>query len=307
MFSIRVDAIPTIRSFANAETMLRMNTPIRGCGNIPLSNAESMRKNHTRYRMYRMADNGIGFVYHKTTILKVYPYGEDTIYVIDVDGWHTRTTAQVLDRLLPLYQGVSRGVINGGASVFKDTIVIGVAGLWYPVPNEGLRVIKKADGTFKVLNPTPQYVHSINRTRATEVRKQYREFLAYARGILKVKVQDGYVRFHEHEWRYPEMGAWQQGVAEYTETPRRVREVMRGSDTEAFYPALLAVLYHEGPGIRRAMSHASCMTMINRFIMRSHAGEVLDREELPLGVLKEDKYKQWVQLAEQAAREGVTP
>lgn len=272
----RVTSIPTMGSYEFALKKYNSTTPIRGCGTIPLGE----RRSHDRYRMEKRGES-IWCYYHRTPILKIHP---GNIYEIDVEGWHTQTTAQVLDRLLPSGSGVC--VMDG-----RITVSCHNRG-YFPIPDGGMKFTtgESGLGLLTPIDPEPQVVHKINRRNANAIRRQYAAFMTYAEGILKLRQDENGTVYMERE-EFVNAGLVANQV--HADTLHRWIE---SDEPMEHYCALLAFVRQVDPYWHTSVvvHESTVRNRINQFILKRHAGEVLDRVELPLGEVKRDPYKEWI-------------
>ena len=270
----RVTSIPTMGSYEYALNKFNYTTPIRGRNTIPLGG----RRSHDRYYMEKHGEV-IWCYYHRTPILKIHP---GNVYEINVEGWHTQTTAQVLDRLLP------------GARVFMTDgrITVGCYNKGYfPIPDGGIKFTtgESGLGLLTPIDPKPQTIHKINRKKANAVRRQYAAFMTFAKGMLKLRQdEEGYCYVQPEEFK--------NAGAEGRTHDLTIERWIESDEPEDHYPAVLAFvrqIHHYG--YRAVCVHESSVRKkINDFILKLHADEVLEQVELPLGEVKRDPYKEWL-------------
>lgn len=273
----RVTSIPTMASYEFARIKYNSTTPIRGRDTIPLGE----RRCHDRYYMQKHGDS-IWCFYHRTPILKIHP---GNIYEIDVQGWHTQTTAQVLDRLLP---GAHVYGVNGRITV-RCKVGDNVGD--FPVPDEGMKFTTGPSGLglLTPIDPKPQYIHRINRKKANAVRRQYAAFMTFAKGMLKLR-QD------EEGLCYVEQGEFENARVDRSTSDTTIARYVQSDEPGDHYFAVLTFVRMIQPYSYRTVCvhESSVRKRINDFILRLHASEVLERVELPLGEVKRDPYKEWV-------------
>lgn len=268
----RVTSIPTMGSYEFALNKFNSTTPIRGRGTIPLGD----RRSHDRYRMEKRGES-IWCYYHRTPVLKIHP---NNIYEINVEGWHTQTTAQVLSRLLPSGAGVC--VIDGWITVRCHQG-------YFPVPDGGMKFTTGESGLGHLtpIDPKRQVIHKINRRAANAARRQYAAFITFAKGFLKLRQDEhGTVRFASEEFKNA-------GIEGRTHE-RTLGGWIQSDEPGDHYSAVLS-LARESYWVMPVVVHESTVRRrINDFILKLHASEVLERIELPLGEVRKDPYKKWL-------------
>lgn len=268
----RVQSLPTMGSYEYALNKFNSTAPIRGCGTIPLGE----RRSHDRYYMQKHGDS-IWCYYHRTPILKIHP---GNIYEIDVEGWHTQTTAQVLSRLLPA---------SAGACLLDGWITVRCYNRGYfPIPDGGMKFTTgEGLGLLTPIDPKRQVIHHINRKKANAVRQQYAAFMTYAKGFLKLRQDEhGTVRFASEEFKNA-------GIEGRTHE-RTLGGWIESDEPGDHYSAVLS-LARESYWVMPVVVHESTVRRrINDFILKLHASEVLEKVELPLGEVKKDPYKHWL-------------
>lgn len=271
----RVTSIPTMASYEFALNKFNSTAPIRGRNTIPLGE----RRSHDRYYMQKHGES-IWCYYHRTPVLKIHP---GNIYEIDVEGWHTQTTAQVLDRLLP---GAHVYMVDGRITV-RCKVGDNVGD--FPVPDEGMKFTTGESGLGHLtpIDPKRQVIHRINRKKANAVRRQYAAFMTYAKGFLKLRQDEhGSVHFALEEFKNA-------GVDIHTRDATIARYI-QSDEPGDHYRAVLAFVREPYWGTHVTMHESSVRKKVNDFILKLHASEVLDRVELPLGEVKRDPYKEWL-------------
>lgn len=271
----RVTSIPTMGSYEYALRKFNSTAPIRGRNTIPLGE----RRSHDRYYMEKHGEV-IWCYYHRTPILKIHP---NNIYEIDVQGWHTQTTAQVLNRLLPSGAGVC--VVDGWI-----TVACYNQG-YFPIPDGGMKFTtgESGLGLLTPIDPKRQVIHRVNRKKANAVRRQYAAFMTFAKGMLKLRQdEEGSVHFDREEFKNA-------GVEGRTHD-LTFEQWIESDEPEDHYRAVLAFVRQIHPyGYRTVCVHENTVRRkINDFILKQHADEVLEQVELPLGEVRKDPYKTWL-------------
>jgi hypothetical protein len=269
----RVTSIPTMGSYEYALKKFNSTTPIRGRNTIPLGE----RRSHDRYYMEKRGES-IWCYYHRTPVLKIHP---GNIYEIDVEGWHTQTTARVLHRLLP----------GAGVCMIDGWITVACYNQGYfPIPDGGMKFTTGESGLghFTPIDPKRQVIHRINRKKANAVRRQYAAFMTYAKGFLKLRQDEhGTVRFASEEFKNA-------GLVVNRVHDDTLHRWIEGGEPMEHYQAVLS-LARESYWVMPVVVHESTVRRkINDFILKLHASEVLERIELPLGEVKRDPYKTWL-------------
>lgn len=271
----RVTSIPTMASYEFALNKFNSTDPIRGRNTIPLGE----RRSHDRYYMQKHGE-AIWCYYHRTPILKIHP---GNVYEIDVQGWHTQTTAQVLHRLLPSVAGVR--MTDG-----RITVACYIRG-YFPIPDGGMKFTtgESGLGLLTPIDPKRQVIHKINRKKANAVRRQYAAFMTFAKGFLKLRQdEEGYCYVQPEEFK--------NAGAEGRTHDLTLERWIESDEPEDHYSAVLAFVRQLQPYSYRTVCvhESSVRKRINDFILKLHADEVLEQVELPLGEVKKDPYKTWL-------------
>lgn len=266
----RVKSLPCMYSYAHAKGIYERTNPIRGTDIVPLGD----RRHHDRYRL-EMRGDVIHCIYHRTAVLKIYP---DDTFAIDPSGWHTMTTAQVLNMLIPV----------GSVYTRMGVITYGLDGGEHRCDAYGGLIVKRnpETGRFYVANPQACVIHKVNRKKANAVRKRYAAFLTYAKGWRKLRGDaEGYMTLSMDELE----------AAGITGRPHALtlERWIESDDPEDHYHAVLGFAYKSvsyrwgGP----VCVHATQIDReINNFLLKINSDEVLERVELPIGVIKKDNY-----------------
>ena len=250
-------------NYAFAKNLVKKTTPIRGTNIIPLGD----RRYHNRYRL-EVHGESVHFIYHATAVLRVYP---DETLIIDPDGWHTMTTAQLLNKLVP----------QGQVYMRLGKIVYRLRGKEYLCDIPGGLVVKWVDGEYRVSNPSPCVVHTINRRKMNAVRQQYAAFLTFAKGWCALRKHDDGCIYVRNDETTPEGRP-------------TLERLIESDEPEDHYCAVLTfakLAKNLGKYWTVPPTPHKVMTEINNFLLKLHAEHVLDRVELPEGVIRADRYR----------------
>lgn len=262
---MRADGLPVLETYEEALHRYNNTAPIRGTEVRPLGR----RRDHG---VFRIEKHGVAIVciMWSTPIVTYYPNG--TVQ-LRTGGWDTPTTAQALRRLL----GRIGHVYSTGGR-----LVIRLKEGEFPV--DGLVLQKGESVRYVPTNAEPCVVHKINRAKAKAVRQQYAAFLTYAKGVLSLMSDDdGEIDARALDgWDAPFPHMTIDGI-QATDDP--------DADVARWHTAVTRALLSNRRTFVRTMD---VMGKINEAILKAHASEVFEKEVLPLGVLKKDKYAGWV-------------
>ena len=112
----------------------------------------------------------------------VVTYHKDGRIEVRLDGWVSQSTAAFISAALEptslrhnqLWITATTGETYTGGWLALD-------------PNEVNTFVRTGSGDLKFLNPTSTKVHTVNRARANNVRRQYKPFLDYIKNVVKLR------------------------------------------------------------------------------------------------------------------------
>ena len=253
----KFDTLPTIQSYEGAVRLFEKTVPMRGTSIIPLGD----RKYNKQMRMER-DPHGIDFILYNTPCVRV---TDDNVFHLTTGGWHSQSTAKFIHRLLPSW---GSAYMRNGHVVFFNRRNIGE----YVVPGRGEDSLR-ITGEGQVLNPPQNHTWRINRSKANEMRKPYGPFLKFVKGWCKLMFDgNGLV-----------------GMAQVFGEDSHMKTLMGQMSVVARIPTAQPEEYADI--LKDMLSHSrwwsattaqkEVMEQINRF----HSREILERVELPVGVL----------------------
>jgi hypothetical protein len=285
----RNSGIHTLRFYGEALHKFESTLPIRGRKETikPLGH----RRNVDMYWMRQAEDKSIECILYKTPVITYY---EDGRIIIKDDGYKSVSTANFIGETLGI-----------DSRIFNYNLVIGLRKGEFIVPNDGVVLRRDDEGGLYPLNMQTTYCHKINRKNLTNVRNQYKDFIAYLKGMCKLNGGDGFDKHIVSDARnkYVEddtrryftfdsrMVSFKNSVDIFMNL---ITDTNPQTKTESFYEALLLVVYHAGshsyrdPVVRVTESKATAL--VDELLIGINRDTVLTRIEVPSGELKRDTY-----------------
>ena len=135
--------------------------------------------------------------------------------------------------------------------------------------------------------PNPQYpvTHTINRKKFNDARKEFKSFLTYARGMIKLRGDEG---FEFETVAQPSGGT----------LFRVITELSKSADPEEQYRALLHAMptvrwsWRRGTGVR-VCTVAQFLAHFDKLLLKAHSDTLLDRKVVTSGALVFDRYAKY--------------
>lgn len=230
---------------------------------------------------------GVECVLYKTPVVTFYPTG---LVELRSDGWASASTVSFIEE-----------VTNYRSRIFNGSLCVSVGGVETRL--EDSQVLQIMDG--RILNPTTDKTHKVNRAMANKVRSKYVDFVKYASALVRLK--GGQFTMEEVESVKGEGVFGELGRSTYNKFPEQVRSLFelvgeQGEDKHvAHYKATVAISrafggVTWGQGYQVTGCKIDEQTFKSKFdylVLGYHRDEVfmeVDREE---GVVKKDPYKKY--------------
>jgi hypothetical protein len=207
--------------------------------------------------------------------------------IVSVDKWPTKTTCMFLDRTMPY---------KLGAVLSRFTVRVN----GWPVPRQGSLTLEFREDKWQATDAQVEIVHKINRTKANEVRRTFKDFRNWLHGMLSLR--EG--KFEEIDPRMP--------IFSVTATALDLTTVIAfmlapDSDPEKYVKYDKVMMWgvlnygntkyiNNGGMLGGGYKYTRFFTMkqFDLMLMKLHAKDVLIVEELPYGVVKTDAYAKWL-------------
>lgn len=293
----RNTGIPRIRDYGEAMCRFNNTRPIRGRTDpsrpqYPLGHRSKVDSFHMKRCPFTQ---DVEFYLYRTPVITFKPDGE---VWIKSDGWDTISTSNFLTEAL---SGIH-------AQIYDRNLCIGFTTAerteWHRVPTSGTLKLKRGeDRRWALLNPTECYTHSVNRKAANNVRRRYKDFIQYAKAMIKLKNgefmeseyeaafgvnphgQPNYPRqLHRHSW-----SGWEEVIAQFKECISNESE----DQFQYFYKALLMLArsyttsYY---GITNTLPLQAFDKGMTDMLFGLHRDEVLVRTPVEHGRIVKDRY-----------------
>lgn len=269
-------------SYAEAQHTYNNTKPIRGSANVrPLGKRKyghqagiTAAKSSDQNPDYYAAK-----LYNTEVIKWLRPDDGIERMEISTGGWPTPTTAMFLNCATPynMRAGLSRHVIR-------------IDG--WPIPRGGALKLEKRDGQWQATNAELESVHKINRTKANEVRRRFKDFKNWLHGMLALREN---------------MFDDEKVMVKNLRTAASILEYMTAHDDDPakyfkYTEALMWTVQNHGStkgvGSYSGGTHRYVKFLTERqfdlMLMKLHAEEILVEEKLPRGTVKRDQYAGWL-------------
>jgi hypothetical protein len=172
MYSCRFN-FSSLHNWMDAKAHHDSIKPIRTDGVRPIGNR---RKKEANIR--EEADAIICRLYNTDVVT----YHKDGRIEVRLDGWMSQSTAAFISAALE-----PTGVRHNQMWITATTGDTYTGGWLALDPNEVNTFVRIGSGDLKFLNPTPTKVHTVNRARTNNVRRQYKPFLDYLKNVVKLR------------------------------------------------------------------------------------------------------------------------
>ena len=287
----RNSGISWMRDYGDAFHKYQSTTDIRGRVKEP-KRPLGQRKSVDMYSIRLKDDGSMGVecVLYQTPVVTFYPTG---LVELRSDGWASASTASFINE-----------VTNYSARIFNGSLCVSVAGIESRI-DEG---VLKIEGN-RILNLVADKTHSVIRSEANKVRKQYAEFLKYACALVRLKAEGFLLAEYEETFGRTSNGSFV-GLPESvnksykTHFPDAVRELFAlvkesGADKHvAHYKAVLAMAWAFGSNTYSGsytatgthINEASFKRAFDNLVLGYHRDEVFVEKIREEGQVKKDPY-----------------
>jgi hypothetical protein len=250
----------------------------------------------THMQIRKDPDESIVCRLYNTDVVTYHKNGVITLYL---EGFLSPTTMDFITYIT----GETVGLRYGRAWVHATQKGMSEAG-WYALHERDTNVfVRNGNGLLEMQNPTPVFVHRVERARANNVRKQYKHFKEYVKRMLKVR-DDGFSHqefgdvfgwVHRDLPNYPTQLVvrtnWKPSPSEVA----RFLELARSTDTVDQYKAMLW-LVRSSTYMRNGYWGTNEKSLIKDFddlMMYGHRDEVFVAYEREPGDFTNDPYKKF--------------
>lgn len=151
-----------------------------------------------------------------------------------------------------------------------------------PLPKHGMRVQYEYPFGFKALNFSFPTAHKINRKKMNEVRKQYKPFLDYFSGVLKLKEGQ----------RLPDTVVTEHWEVYMQKRREDLVTLMRSSNAEDWWTAAECFLHSRG--LNHCISYSAAMKSANDTLKHWHSDVVIEKKEVRTGAIFADPNRKFV-------------
>jgi hypothetical protein len=172
MYSCRFN-FSSLHNWMDAKAHHDSIKPIRTDGVRPIGNR---RKKEANIR--EEADAIICRLYNTDVVT----YHKDGRIEVRLDGWMSQSTAAFISAALE-----PTGLRHNQMWITATTGDTYTGGWLALDPNGVNTFVRIGSGDLKFLNPTPTKVHTVNRARTNNVRRQYKPFLDYLKNVVKLR------------------------------------------------------------------------------------------------------------------------
>jgi hypothetical protein len=282
-----------IKTYEEALAHEALVKPIRGQTIKPLHRRRDTHLTIRRQTGFNFEGEEVVIQLYNTDIVKYRPNGD--IYV-DIDGWDSMTTCQVLTDIL----GADFHKYNNGMWVRCD-IPESYTPHVLPVDAHAPNVFRvNMSNTLEFQNCKYPAVHTINRQAANIVRKQYKAFRQYLTNNFKLRSEDGGLTcsFGVEEFAtafgtddvygtpsLPNV----QVVGKKRTSPKAIAryiELIHSPNTEDFYKAMLTTV----GGNRRSATLKQLLKVLDDCILYHHRDTVFVEKTVTTGGWVKDNY-----------------
>ena len=269
-------------SYAEAQHTYNNTKPIRGSANVrPLGKRKYGHTAGITAASTEMLnpDYYAAKLYNTEVIKWLRPDDGIERMEITTGGWPTPTTAMFLNCATPytMRAGLSRHVIR-------------IDG--WPIPRGGALKLEKRDGQWQATNADLESVHKINRTKANEVRRRFKDFRNWLHGMLALR--EGMFDDEKVMVKNPRTAST---ILAYMTAPE--------TDPDKYIKYTEALMWTvqnhgstKGVGSYSGGTHRYVKFLTERqfdlMLMKLHAEEILVEEKLPRGTVKRDQYAGWL-------------
>ena len=300
MYSCRFN-FSSLHNWMDAKAHHDSIKPIRTDGVRPIGNR---RKKEADIR--EEADAIICRLYETDVVT----YHKDGRIEVRLDGWVSQSTAAFISAALePTSLRHNQMWITATTG---DTYTGG----WLALdPNEVNTFVRTGSGDLKFLNPTPTKVHTVNRARTNNVRRQYKPFLDYIKNVVKLRGDfegPSHKRVTCSTQEYKDVFGTRTNLIgpaypypaymprkNYVPNMKPVEQLLdlaTSTKNEDHYKAFLWLVRSSGypllnDGVHAFWSHANYLTKhFNNLMLFRHRDECFDKTYAPVGKVAKDNY-----------------
>jgi hypothetical protein len=303
MYSCRFN-FSSLHNWMDAKAHHDSIKPIRTDGVRPIGNR---RKKEADIR--EEADAIICRLYETDVVT----YHKDGRIEVRLDGWMSQSTAAFISAALE-----PTGLRHNQMWITATTGDTYTGGWLALDPNGVNTFVRIGSGDLKFLNPTPTKVHTVNRARTNNVRRQYKPFLDYIKNVVKLRgdfegtsnkrvtcsVQEykdvfgtmtDFVGDANTAYPFPAYVPSKRYVPDM-EPVEQLLDLATSTKNEDHYKAFLWLVRSAGypllnDGVHAFWSHANYLTKhFNNLMLFKHRDECFDKTYAPVGKVAKDNY-----------------
>lgn len=288
--------IKQLTNYAQALAHYEKVVPIRGsgcnAGKRPLGNRDK-----AHYHIFKHNNDAISCRLYKTDVITFHPNNNITF---NIGNYITSTRANFIAQ-----------VLGTPCNIFNNRLVLTVKANGYYTVNQHLILVATGD-TYHVEDSEQDTVHTIDRRAMNAVRKDFKKFIKYVSGMMKM--QEGKIFIDElHEPLMQEMAKLGVIVEQRHQIPRlnikhhddvmrlhralgRFIELVKSEDTENWYLSFLWLI-HSSDQLWYSSTvryYPSNVLKILNDVLIALNPHVLKPKLLKRGTVKVDKYKKFI-------------
>lgn len=210
-------------------------------------------------------------------------------------------------QIKPYWVSISTGafiqeVLGVGCIQQDNSMVLALNGGWFRIPREGITLKRDEQGKYQLLNAKPNIVHRIKRKEANNVRSKYVWLTDYVAGYIKLNGGERFsteylmelfgtrtysgTNYNGEYYTYSQADIPSFDVGK----PEKVQAffVLAESGHEGLHKATVALCDRIGSWRRALLDDA--LVAVDRLILARHRDEVFKEVEVPVGVIRKDRY-----------------
>lgn len=296
----RNSGISRIFDYAQAVKWFDDTPPIRGKGRNagvkPLGH-----RNRVHFQIHKRDGDAIACRLYDTDVVTYYPNGD---IVVKPLGYTTMTTANFISDVLGIH-----------AYIHDKSLQIGVQGLPYRIKQQ-LTLRRNEQGSLTVVEAEKFHTLNINRKVKKEALASIAPFEAYVRQQMKIRDRGTFENTeklamleelgltftgNDHHWEV-DFHLWREDAATSVLRHKRLVDLARSDDIGNWYLAIRLLAFSQV----RWMGELSTTTehIINALhdSVMAVTPSVFDKVEVPLGMVKKNRYAKFVPFIEEAAK-----
>jgi hypothetical protein len=273
--------LPRVVSYIEADALESTVVPIRGSG----TNAGKKPAGNRKYPYITICRDAEGTIIVQGfggPLIKYFP--NDTIWIARAPYYQV-TSNDIYSSIL------GQQVYSYDGKPWLPHVFFGVGGVpehgHLPLPKEGA-YLESIGGSWKLLNPEFPKVHKINRKKMNKVRAQYKPFLKYFSGMMKLKDGD------------PVGGDDACTVPRFASSSYTAMLTAMGSDSLEDWNELASYLMRKGASYRWVggnyaymYKYSAAMRKANDVLLHTHRDLVFDVKEITTGWWVKDTNKKY--------------